>query len=122
MDTNISTNQLNQSNPNDLLPISEMSISRAELARRLGVSRTYITLLAQGKRTPSQDFVDRFSQLAVGASCVKPVDSVNSNYRLQIRRGALIMSSVGSTPMRSRQILLTRYLESDQKSFSRRND
>jgi len=38
-------------------------ISRAELARQLGVSRTYITLLIQGKRQPSSQLVDQICQL-----------------------------------------------------------
>ena len=40
-----------------------MQISRAELARQLGVSRTYVTLLAQGKRTLSQQLVNKLGEL-----------------------------------------------------------
>ena len=39
------------------------NLSKAELARMLGVSRTYITLLLQGKQTPSQLVVNKLSQL-----------------------------------------------------------
>ena len=45
-----------------------MSISRAELARQLGVSRTYITLLAQGKRKPSQKIADKLAKLKLTAN------------------------------------------------------
>jgi len=41
------------------------SISRAELARQLGVSRTYITLLAQGKRKLSQQLADKLNALSM---------------------------------------------------------
>ncbi len=44
-------------------PAQPVPLSRAELARRLGVSRTYITLLAQGKRQPSRQLVDQLRQL-----------------------------------------------------------
>ena len=42
--------------------------SKAELARQLGVSRTYITLLAQGKRKPSKRMVDRLAALGLTAN------------------------------------------------------
>jgi len=41
------------------------TISRAELARQLGVSRTYVTLLIQGKRTPSQLVANKIKQLTL---------------------------------------------------------
>ncbi len=43
----------------------ENVISRAELARQLGVSRTYITLLIRGKRTPSQLIANKLKQLTL---------------------------------------------------------
>ena len=45
-----------------------MLISKAELARQLGVSRTYITLLAQGKRKPSKGMVGRLAALGLTAN------------------------------------------------------
>ena len=42
--------------------------SKAELTRQLGVSRTYITLLAQGKRKPSKRMVDRLAALGLTAN------------------------------------------------------
>ena len=87
-----------------MIDIQDLNMSKAQLARLLNVSRTYVTLLSQAKRKPSQELVDKLSQLAVDASGSKPVDTLNPDTRLQIRRGALIMSSVGSTPMRSRQL------------------
>ena len=37
--------------------------TRAELARELGVSRTYVTLLCQGKRKPSRKLVNKLAKL-----------------------------------------------------------
>ena len=39
------------------------SITKAELARELGVSRTYVTLLAQGKRKPGQQLANKLNKL-----------------------------------------------------------
>ncbi len=44
-----------------------ISLSKAELARRLGVSRTYVTLLCNGKRKPSQKMVDKLAELGLTA-------------------------------------------------------
>jgi transcriptional regulator with XRE-family HTH domain len=38
-------------------------VSKATLARQLGVSRTYVTLLIQGKRRPSQQLANKLQQL-----------------------------------------------------------
>jgi transcriptional regulator with XRE-family HTH domain len=38
-------------------------ITRAELARQLGVSRTYVTLLCQGKRKPSKKLANMLAKL-----------------------------------------------------------
>ena len=42
---------------------TELGMSKAELARKLGVSRTYVTLLTQGKRRPSQQLVNKLKEL-----------------------------------------------------------
>ena len=42
-------------------------MSKAELARRLGVSRTYVTLLTQGKRQPGQQLANKIKQLQLTA-------------------------------------------------------
>ena len=39
------------------------TMSKAELARQLGVSRTYITLLIQGKRKPSKELANKLAKL-----------------------------------------------------------
>ena len=44
------------------------SMSRAELARQLGVSRTYVTLLAQGKRNPSKKLANKLAKLKLTAN------------------------------------------------------
>ena len=41
----------------------EKHMSKAELARQLGVSRTYVTLLARGKRKPSQQLANKINEL-----------------------------------------------------------
>ena len=41
-------------------------MNKSQLAKKLGVSRTYITLLTQGKRQPSQQIANKLSQLGVG--------------------------------------------------------
>ena len=50
------------------IKISDMLISKAELARQLGVSRTYITLLALSKKKPSKDMIDRLAALGLTAN------------------------------------------------------
>ncbi len=50
------------------IDIDNLPISKAELARELGVSRTYVTLLTQGKRNPSKRIVDRLAQLQLTAN------------------------------------------------------
>ena len=50
------------------IDIDNLPISKAELARELGVSRTYVTLLCQGKRNPSKRIVDRLAQLQLTAN------------------------------------------------------
>jgi transcriptional regulator with XRE-family HTH domain len=42
---------------------TELGMSKAELARKLGVSRTYVTLLTQGRRRPSQQLVIKLTEL-----------------------------------------------------------
>lgn len=54
--------------------INSMPMSKAEIARQLGVSRTYVTLLAQGKRKPSKKIVDKLTRLKLTANL-----SVNSH-------------------------------------------
>ncbi|MCJ7792239.1 MAG: helix-turn-helix transcriptional regulator [Dehalococcoidia bacterium] len=46
-------------------------ITKAELARQLGVSRAYITMIANGTRKPSQDIVNKLQGLGVNKLNVK---------------------------------------------------
>ena len=46
---------------------NHVPISKAELARQLGVSRTYVTLLTQGKRQPGQQLANKIKQLQLTA-------------------------------------------------------
>ena len=56
---------------------NHVPISKAELARQLGVSRTYVTLLVQGKRQPSQQLANKIKQLQLTAEL--PVESRLTN-------------------------------------------
>ena len=40
-------------------------MSKSELAAELGVSRAYISMIASGKRKPSQEFVNKLERVAV---------------------------------------------------------
>ena len=53
------------------------TISKAELARRLGVSRTFVTLLSQGKKKASQDMADRLAKLGLAAN-LEPLTSTGT--------------------------------------------
>jgi transcriptional regulator with XRE-family HTH domain len=45
-----------------------LPITKAELARQLGVSRTYVTLLCQGKKKPSREMADRLAKMGLTAN------------------------------------------------------
>ncbi|MFC1972637.1 transcriptional regulator, partial [Chloroflexota bacterium] len=47
---------------------TQLDITKAELARRLGVSRTYVTLLTQGKKKPSKEMADRLAKMGLTAN------------------------------------------------------
>ena len=47
--------------------IQPAKISRAELARQLGVSRTYVTLLMQGRRQPGWQLANKINELRLTA-------------------------------------------------------
>jgi transcriptional regulator with XRE-family HTH domain len=51
------------------------TITKAQLARELGVSRAYITMIANGKRKPSQSIVDKLNRL-----CVNNVNNFEFEY------------------------------------------
>ena len=50
-------------NDNNLVPLT-----KAELARTLGVSRTYITYITQGKKKPSPAMADRLASMGLSAN------------------------------------------------------
>ena len=51
-------------------------LTKAEVARRLGISRTYVTLLIQGKRKPSSQLVGQLRQLQLVAQLPLELESV----------------------------------------------
>ena len=67
------------------------AITKAELARQLGVSRAYITMIANGKRKPSEDIVNKMSGLDV-------------NKQLQISNPKSCSSANSDTPPRSKPL------------------
>ena len=76
----------------DAQVITQIPMSKAELARQLGVSRTYITLLSNGKRTPSQKIVDKLTHLQL---------TWNSNVNLDTFEHLTFKQGVtGSRPVR----------------------
>jgi len=44
-----------------IIDMRNLNMSKAQLARLLNVSRTYVTLLTQGKRQPSKELVDKLA-------------------------------------------------------------
>jgi len=60
-------------------------MNKSQLADLLGVSRTYVTLISQGKRQPSQAIVNKLNQLGVDATYL----ATHVNKKLQTRWGAL---------------------------------
>ena len=54
-----------------------IAISKAELARQLGVSRAYITMIANGKRIPSEEVVNKLNGLSFGKSGVVNKNEAN---------------------------------------------
>ncbi len=60
--------------------VDSLPISKAELAMELGVSRTYVTLLYQGKKKPSKKMADRLAKLGL---TVNLCDNVGSHVGTQ---------------------------------------
>jgi len=53
-------------------------IAKAELARQLGVSRAYITMIANGRRKPSQDIVNKLNSLSFETNQIVNKTEANS--------------------------------------------
>jgi transcriptional regulator with XRE-family HTH domain len=66
--------------------------TKAELARELGVSRTYITLLCQGKRKPSPKLANKLTKLQLAG--ILNVD-LKAHEHLTFNQGV-----TGSNPVR----------------------
>jgi transcriptional regulator with XRE-family HTH domain len=73
--------------------------SRAELARELGVSRTYVTLLCQGKRQPSRKLVNKLAKLQLAHDL--DVDMHKSEY-LTFNQG--VAGSIPARPTRTQYV------------------
>jgi transcriptional regulator with XRE-family HTH domain len=63
--------------------MKKQSITKAEIARQLGVSRAYVSMLCNGKRKASDDLILRIKSLAVNKrlrnSNPKSCSSANSD-------------------------------------------
>ena len=57
--------------------MSGLAISKAEVARQLGVSRTYVTLLCQGKRIPGQQIANKIKDLMLTCPEAMPMELTN---------------------------------------------
>ena len=55
------------------------TITRSELARQLGVSRTYVTLIAQGKRKPGQHLADKLNRIMLAHDLPLDMGNVLAN-------------------------------------------
>jgi len=58
--------------------MKQRTITRAELARQLGVSRAYVTMIANGKRKPSEDIVNKLNSLSFDTNQIVNNTEANS--------------------------------------------
>ena len=72
--------------------MKQKTITKAELARQLGVSRAYVTMIANGKRKPSEDIVNKLNSLSFETNQI--VNKVEANSL------TLNQQVTGSTPVR----------------------
>jgi len=96
------------------------TLTKAELARRLGVSRTHITLLTQGKRKLSDKLADKLADLLVDLRA----DNSNAYQRTSNPLGGNKLVSGGFDPHALPPIcistLLTGFLNSRRQGLSKR--
>ncbi len=63
--------------------MKKQTITKAEIARQLGVSRAYVTMLTNGKRKASDDLILKIKELTVNkqlrTSVPKSCSSANSD-------------------------------------------
>ena len=60
------------------------TMSKSEVARQLGVSRAYVTMLSQGKRTPSETLQQKlagvlYTQEVRGSSPLSPIINIKGS-------------------------------------------
>ena len=81
-----------------------LPITRAELLRQLGVSRTYVTLLCQGKKKPSKEMADRLAKFGLTVNLsdnVSPCVSTHTGPLAQLVEHLTFNQGVtGSRPVR----------------------
>ena len=87
-------------------------MNKAELARQLGVSRAYITMIANGKRKPSEDIVNKLNSLSLETNQI--VNKSEANLL------TLNQQVTGSIPVRLTNFVAnsTHFLLSSLQSFS----
>jgi transcriptional regulator with XRE-family HTH domain len=79
---------------------TEIGMTKAEIARRLGVSRTYITYLTQGKKKISRGMADRLAKLGLTANLMQltnPVPGIHTGPLAQLAE-QLTLNQVLSMP------------------------
>ena len=58
--------------------MTQRTITKSELARQLGVSRAYVTMIANGKRKPSEDIVNKLNSLSFETNQIVNKTEANS--------------------------------------------
>ena len=81
-------------------------MTKAELARKLGVSRAYVTMLSNGIRKPSHNIVNKLNELGL---TVNKIESESRTFNPLV---------VGSNPTRPIFNLLINFLNSRRQGFS----
>ena len=76
--------------------MSKENVTMSDIAKELGVSRAYISMIASGKRKPNKDFVNKLENLGV-------TTKLNVN-KLDTNSLTLNQQVTGSTPVRLRLI------------------
>ena len=76
------------------------TLTRAELARRLGVSRTYVTLMVQGKKNPSKEMADRLASMGLTANLSSNAIQINGALSPLTEHTTFNQGVTGSRPVR----------------------
>ena len=79
------------------------SMTKAELARALGVSRTYVTMITNGRKKPSQRVLDRLTALGLTANLDVNADASGGSLAQLVEHLTFNQVVPGSSPGRLRK-------------------